>query len=184
MDKGALSSQILQYRTDNIRLYETGEKEAEIITSEDNTVIACGINNSGDFFNKSKCYYLTSDNVSMLTDNDIKHRYSLGIALYSNYAIDDDGIAVSAELGNKYILYVESIEFGNFEFNLETKPIAIAKDGKHVFVLYDGYVIRYNIKNAIYQKLTCANGAEDMVVVADDSVIICYPSRALSLDFK
>jgi len=184
-DNGSVSSEILLYVTDSIELYESGEKEADVIVNdEDSVIIACGISNHGGAFHKNQYYYLSIDDVSMLNGKEQLHKYNFGLDLYSEYAIDEDGIAVVVEHTNNYVMYIESNELGNMEISLEDKPLAVAKNGKYIFVGYSDCVVRYNIKSGIYQKLMCAIGPEDIIASAEDSVIVCYPSRALSMDFK
>lgn len=183
-NNGVMSSEIMLYRIDDIDLYDSGEKEADVIVSDkDSIIVSCCMSNLGGVFHKDKYYYLSTNEVAMLNSGGQLHKYNFGVDLYYKYAVDEDGIAVVVEHTNRYVMYIESNELGNVEIILEGKPIDIAKNGKFIFVVYNDCVVRCNIKSGIYQKLMCAMGAEDIIASAEDSVIVCYPSRALSIDF-
>ena len=113
------------------------------------------------------------------------HKYEFDSRSLSNlyYDNDSDGIAAVVETYNEYVLYVESALFGNMKTNVKDKPIAIAKNNKNIYILFENYIYKYDIKSNVYQKMLCSSGAEDILISSEDSIIVCYPSYAINLNF-
>jgi len=181
-ENGIISTKILLYKTDDIKLYENEKKEAEVVVNNtDLFVVACGVDTSGGVFDKLKYFYLGFDEIALLNPKGAFHKYDFDSLLC--YAVDNDGVAVGIEELKRHVMYIESYSFGNVEIELEDKPLAIAKKEENIFVLFKDCVIKYDLQSNAYKKMMCLDGAEDIIISSNNSIIVCYPSQALNLDF-
>lgn len=183
-DTGTLSTKMYLYYTDRIELYENGKLEAQVIPTDSNSIIIdCCIGVSGGVLSENNYCCLHLDSISVYDNSNNMRNYEFHSSLCSDFEFDSDGIAVILALKNKYNLHVESFGYGSVDITLESEPLALAKSDKYVFVLFANSIIRYDLKLGIYQEIYCTVGADDIVISSEDSVIICYPSYALGVDF-
>ena len=61
--------------------------------------------------------------------------------------------------------------------------VLFGKKDNNIYILFENYIYKYDVKSDIYQKMVCSSGAEDILISSDDSIIVCYPSYAINFDF-
>ncbi len=95
----------------------------------------------------------------------------------------ENGIAVSAQNGNEYVLTYVPLVGEELTLRLDSKPLSFCCNENSAYVLYDGAIAKYNFTVGTYKLLDCAPGGVDLLVMQGNRVFLCYPSRAVCIEF-
>ena len=140
-----------------------------------------------------KVGYNDDDGYSVIYDDKIEF-YDSEFVLRNTYTFPLNMVPITTEISDKYTLltYSENIVGNNMRVlvfdssgelilnaDADGQPKKLRCYNKYVFVLLDGKVCKINISNGNIDYYDTARNAIDLLVVNENSVLVCYSDRTI-----
>lgn len=164
----------------SVRLYRRGETDySELAVKRGELALACGMN-------AGKCYLITDKSINIIdVDGSTVNSETLtdGCRIMMLSAGENGVAATACDDKGYYIIYVPLNGNTVTTVDLDSRPVALANAGKHIYLMFDQYVSKYDFAKGTFTTEKITSGAVDIAVPTDGHLYLCYTSRAIYIDF-